>query len=439
MKKFSIFMSLLLVLALLLSACSTPGEEDTGELEPTDIFGAPDVTDALGTEDLGLDATATLPATPTEDGGLGGAGGAGADGTTTPAAGETAQATGVMTGTLDAGADQPDISRLSNLMDLDIQGSDGEAVADVENVVLNICEAQATHVVGGFGGFLEIGETTVAIPWASLQIANTDTDGDGQLDPALTLNATQEQLENAPGFNAGELDFSNPDWDAEFQNFWNQLEAGGVTTDTAATPAPTTEAVEATQPVTGTNGTEAASDRCVVLANSLLADLDVQMAGTGTDDAGTPGAGETGGEAGTATPAATGEPGAEGTGIPFGGMDTGETGAAAQNEVIGDVQDVVLDPETGEIRYLVVAVNALDLNGNWVLVPPQAFSLLDEDPDDDDMNPDSLVLNVSAEDLANAPTFEPDALPDTSVDGWDADLETFWSGIDMTPDIETTP
>jgi len=422
MRKISIFMSLLLVMALILSACSAPAEDDTGELEPTDIFGEPGVTDVVPTEDLGLEPTATLPATPTEDGGLGGAGGAGVT--------ETAMATEPVTGTMEAGAGQPDISRLSNFLDLDIQDLNGEVVADVENVVLDLCQAQATHVVGGFGGFLEIGETTVAIPWDALQITNTDVDGDGRLDPALTLGATQEQLENAPEFDPDELDFTNPDWDAAFQNFWDQLEAGVVTTDTTdttATLAPTMEAsMEATQPVTGTNGTVAAVERCVVLAESLLGDLDVEMAGADINAAATPDA------AATATPEAGGETGADATGIPFGGMDTE---GAVQYDDIGDVEEVILDPQTGEVRYLVVAVDELDLDGRWVLVPPQAFTLLDEDPNDDDLHPDSLLLNVSPDDLRNAPVFDPDGLPDTSVDGWDVDIDAYWAGVDI--DVNT--
>lgn len=413
MKKASLIFSLLLVLALLMSACATPGEEETGELEGTNI--------------------PTLPGEATEEDGTGGVGGVGAA-TSTPLATEeataipmeTALATEEITGTaVTTTTNLVDISRLSNLLNMNILGQDGEEIADVENVVLDLCEAQAPYLIAGVGGFLEIGERTVAIPWDSLTFSTADADGDGVADPSVILNATQEQLENVPDFDVGELDFTIPDWDAELRNFWeSQIEGTGTTTDTTG--------VQATQPVTGTTGAEgAAVERCVVMADDILDDLDVEIAGKGAVEAGTPGVDVT---AAAGTPAAV-TPGASETGIPMGGLEPG----ADLYEEVGDVEDVILNPETGEIRYLVIEVDILDLDGNWVLVPPQAFSLRDTTLDDDDTSPDTLVLNISQEDLANAPIFEPDALPDTSVDGWDAELETYWSGVNMEVETEPTP
>jgi hypothetical protein len=65
------------------------------------------------------------------------------------------------------------------------------------------------------------------------------------------------------------------------------------------------------------------------------------------------------------------------------------------------------------------------------MFPPEALRLVDIDPDDDDTHADALVLNVDLEALREAPSFDPGALPDFSVEGWDADLDVFWSGVDL--------
>ena len=75
--------------------------------------------------------------------------------------------------------------------------------------------------------------------------------------------------------------------------------------------------------------------------------------------------------------------------------------------------------DTGDIQYVVLgAGDALDLGDQVILVPLQALQLNAEG--------DAFTINVDVETLNNAPSFDPDRLPDTIEENWDADLQDYW-------------
>jgi sporulation protein YlmC with PRC-barrel domain len=69
-----------------------------------------------------------------------------------------------------------------------------ENLGDVNDIVIG-ASGQVDGVVLGVGGFLGIGEKSVAVPFTDIK-ASTDADGRVK----LTLNATKEQLDAAPDF-----------------------------------------------------------------------------------------------------------------------------------------------------------------------------------------------------------------------------------------------
>ena len=82
----------------------------------------------------------------------------------------------------------------STLLDATVMSADGEAIGDVEDMVLS-ADGQITGVVIGVGGFLGIGEKRVAMEYDRIQVAQDEL---GEL--TFMLDATQEMLENAPAF-----------------------------------------------------------------------------------------------------------------------------------------------------------------------------------------------------------------------------------------------
>lgn len=122
--------------------------------------------------------------------------------TSTPAAGTTASDSGAMQ-TADAsngefpamvGSDQ---YLSQNLIGANVRSgnaSDGNDIGDVNDLVMSK-SGQVDAAVIGVGGFLGIGEKDVAVPFDQLQL----TRGEDQ-DPQIALNATKDQLTQAPSF-----------------------------------------------------------------------------------------------------------------------------------------------------------------------------------------------------------------------------------------------
>ena len=96
----------------------------------------------------------------------------------------------------------------SELMEANIYGADGATIGDIKDVVVDQ-SGQIQAVVFGVGGFLGVGEKNVAVPLTALQVS--EMSGGSAARPSgtgwnsrnrITLNATKEQLKNAPDFRA---------------------------------------------------------------------------------------------------------------------------------------------------------------------------------------------------------------------------------------------
>jgi sporulation protein YlmC with PRC-barrel domain len=85
-----------------------------------------------------------------------------------------------------------------NLIGTAIYSPEEETVGEVGDVILGQ-DGAIEAVVVDVGGFLGVGEKPVAIQFDALNVQK-DTNGDLR----LMVNATQEQLENAPSYEAEE-------------------------------------------------------------------------------------------------------------------------------------------------------------------------------------------------------------------------------------------
>lgn len=427
MKKFS-FLALLVVLSMILAACA-----GGGDTTPTSAAGG---DTGLGTsEPLGTDVVETEPVMETE---------APLFTETAPAAGGIGDSTamptqGAAVGTgIPATGGENDMYRLRSLMDFNVVTSDDEDMGEVDEMVLSVNDSSIEYVVVGVGGFLGIGERNVLIPWSNLTVGTTAGDN------AFVFNGTRDMIENAPDVDLNDIDFTDDAWDAELSSYWMNSGSGGGTS-VEGTPAVSGTAVatadagmdSALQPTgqagsdAGANMIMAGTDAGFVLASELLdaevmdeANYQAGGAGTGTGTGvGTP-VGDTGMlEPTTSAPQVGGEntmvtPGVGGATQPAAG------GVGAMDNELGSVEDVIVDPQTGEIDYLVVdADDALDAVDGWILVPLDQVQVV---YDDDDANTHSVDILADRERMIGAPTFDVDALPDLSTPGWDDELNTYW-------------
>jgi sporulation protein YlmC with PRC-barrel domain len=181
-------------------------------------------------------------------------------------------------------------------------------------------------------------------------------------------------------------------WDQEFLNYWNLFDMG-----------PDGEMV---------TGTPAAGD---TLATSTPATGEGSITGTPSPVMGT-GTPVTGG-AGTLTVS-------EMQGMILAEDLLGLNLVSLDGDPLGEVEDAVIDLETGVIRFILLSADAsLDIAGNWVPVPLETLS---------QGSNDELVLDVDDDAmnvLVNAPKFDANSLPDTGQPGWDLDITDYWSTV----------
>ncbi|MGI4841941.1 MAG: PRC-barrel domain-containing protein [Janthinobacterium lividum] len=103
------------------------------------------------------------------------------------------------------------------------------------------------------------------------------------------------------------------------------------------------------------------------------------------------------------------------------GADTliGDSVVNAQEEDLGDIREIMLDMQTGQVAYAVLAFGGfLGMGEKLFAVPWQALHL-------DTVNK-RMVLNVDKERLKSAPGFDKDAWPDMSDVSWAGGIHSFY-------------
>ena len=394
--RISMILATLILAAMLLAACGA--EETRTEVPGTDI---PQVTDEATAE--ATEPGAGVPGTETVGP---------ADGTTTPGIPVT-------------GEEEP--SRLSNQLDFNVWNQNGEQIGEVDDMVLDLDETRVAYVVVGTGGFLDLGEKQVLVPWDSLELQTGGGDNTGGETNAFILQVDQELFENAPDVDLNAIlpEIGQPagDWDNEIRSFWGS----GVVANTPSpdgTPVPDATATVSPDGTPAPEGTEpagAASLQGVVLASDVLGAA-VRVQGEANED---DGAGQGAGQA-TATPGAAQ---GQATATPAAGLsDQGPEGDVMEVTV----EDMIVDIDTGQILYIVINTS-FDEGERWIPVP---LGLLQWDADNQ-----VFVLNVAVSALRDAPFFQDGQLPDTTVDGWQDEFDAFWEslGIGVGSGAQATP
>ena len=103
------------------------------------------------------------------------------------------------------------------------------------------------------------------------------------------------------------------------------------------------------------------------------------------------------------------------------GADTliGDSVVNGMEEDLGDIKEIMLDMNTGQVAYAVLAFGGfLGMGEKLFAVPWQALHL--------DTANHRFVLNVEKERLKNAPGFNKDAWPDMSDVNWASQIHTFY-------------
>ena len=113
--------------------------------------------------------------------------------------------------------------------------------------------------------------------------------------------------------------------------------------------------------------------------------------------------------------------GSAGPGPSLMGADTllGDGVVNGANEDLGDIKEIMLDMNTGQVAYAVLAFGGfLGMGEKLFAVPWQALHL--------DTSNHRFVLDVEKERLKNAPGFDKDAWPDMSDVQWANQVHSFY-------------
>ena len=82
--------------------------------------------------------------------------------------------------------------RASKILGADVKNAKGENLGDVQDLIVNADDGQVDFAIVAFGGVLGFGEKLFAYPMDRFQA--------GTADEELVLNASEEEMKNAPGF-----------------------------------------------------------------------------------------------------------------------------------------------------------------------------------------------------------------------------------------------
>jgi sporulation protein YlmC with PRC-barrel domain len=262
-------------------------------------------------------------------------------------------------------------ARISKFIHKDVHNQDGKDIGDVKDVVLDSNTNRVSYVVVSYGGFMGMGDKLFAIPWSAFDFRydkNADmTKEKDRDDYKLYLTGiTDENLKNAPGFD-------DKHWpDMADQNFRTQVDTyyrehrtaadakGGVDTRMNDMPDKMTHN-------TGNDGT--------------AAKMGDKMAKTGPSDS---------------------------KGLLWCRRASKIIGADVNNkanEDVGDIKDLVVNTRTGHVSYAVLAYGGvLGMGDKLFAVPMDSLATKADD--------DKFVLDVTKDQLKNAPGFDKNNWPD---------------------------
>ena len=301
--------------------------------------------------------------------------------------------------------------RLDRVLGMDVRNAAGENLGTVHDIVIDASQNQVRYAVIGFGGFLGLGQDHFAYPVEVLELTP-------QRD-AVLLRVTREQLERAPGFDARRI----PDWNAylgQVDRFWGPVGAGRTAPPMASQQVPPGAALPP-----GTVEPGRAGPGAVTPAEP--------MPGTARE----PGVGFAREPAPAVAPSPVPRPGV-GVARPVPPRMPDEVRRLEavtaddligrgirdrQGRHIGHIRDIVADFRTGDIAFAVVA-----LDRGW-LEPDRLATLPMERFRRDPRFAREVVLDMSAQQVAQAPAFHADRWPQFEAQDFRTAWQNFLAGI----------
>jgi hypothetical protein len=103
----------------------------------------------------------------------------------------------------------------------DVYNSADESLGTIKELMIDMSLGKINYAVLSYGGFLGMGDRLFAVPWAALKLDTAKK--------RFTLNASKEQLKNAPGFDKDHWPaMADRRWVTDVHNFYGVKTTGRV-------------------------------------------------------------------------------------------------------------------------------------------------------------------------------------------------------------------
>jgi sporulation protein YlmC with PRC-barrel domain len=115
----------------------------------------------------------------------------------------------------------PALMGADTLIGNDVYNTAEESLGTIKELMIEMSTGNINYAVLSFGGFLGMGDRLFAVPWRALAL---DT-----VNKRFTLNATKEQLKNAPGFDKDHWpSMADTTWASGIHKFYGVKTTGRV-------------------------------------------------------------------------------------------------------------------------------------------------------------------------------------------------------------------
>lgn len=115
----------------------------------------------------------------------------------------------------------PSLMGADTLIGNDVCNTADESLGTIKELMIEMSTGRIGYAVLSYGGFLGMGDRLFAVPWSALKL---DT-----VKKRFTLNASKEQLKNAPGFDKDHWpSMADATWVTDVHNFYGVKSTGRV-------------------------------------------------------------------------------------------------------------------------------------------------------------------------------------------------------------------
>jgi len=255
----------------------------------------------------------------------------------------------------------PFCHKATDIVGADVKNPKGENLGKVEELVIEPMSGSIDYAVISFGGFLGMGDKFFAVPFSLLKAPEVQ---EGDKLAHFTFDVEKSRLEKAPGFDKNNWpDVASPTWSQEIDRYYNTSKAAPAKAEGDELNPPASGKTDPDKAVAANASTK------LVKASELI----------------------------------------------------GKNVENPQNDKLGDVKELVLDPRRSRISYFVMKSGGfLGMGDKLFAIPWQAvkFDLKDKNL--------RLVLNANKERFTKAPEYKDKEWKRMSDPAWIEEVYTYY-------------